>query len=138
MGRTVNSALDDVDLSPAGYRVLGYLATGVSAATVLAAKLAVSRPSVTAAVDALVLQGFVTRSPDAEDRRKVSISLTPAGEAALGDADELIAARLVLVGETLSEADARTVFDALDRLHDALNVYRANLHDQLRQSGQIE
>src|SRR5690606_33141171 len=73
LGRTVNLALDDVALTPAGYRMLAYLATGETAAKVLAAKLAISRPTVTATLDWLEPQGYVTRSPSELDRRRVDI-----------------------------------------------------------------
>lgn len=120
----MNAALDGALLSSAGYRLLGYLATGHSAASVLAAKLAVSRPSVTVAVDVLEKQGFVTRSQDTSDARRVTISMTAAGRAALARADDLVAERLDLVAESLGDVETRAVFDALELLHDALNVYR--------------
>lgn len=137
LGRTVNSALDDVELSPAGYRVLGYLATGESAATVLAAKLAVSRPSVTAAVDSLEKQGFVTRLPDSSDGRRMKIAMTPRGRQALEAADALVADRLGLVVESLSASQARAVFDSLQLLHDALNTYRARRYEAGTKAGPV-
>src|SRR5687767_3257244 len=83
LGRMVSRALEDSELNPAGYRMLASLSSGASAAANLADKLAVSRPTVTATVDWLEGRGFVSRTPDPDDRRRAAIALTPAGEAAL-------------------------------------------------------
>ena len=95
LGRTVERALTDADISPAGYRVLSWLAMGDAAAAVLADKLAVSRPTVTLVVDGLQARGLVSRTADERDRRRVTISMTAAGQAALADADGVVRATVV-------------------------------------------
>ncbi len=73
--------------SPAQLHVLGLLRE-VAPMTVshLAARLGISPPSASAIVDRMVDAGLVARERSEEDRRVVSVSLTPAGEAALKEA----------------------------------------------------
>ena len=126
--RTVNRALDDAELSPAGYRLMAHLATGGRPATALAEKLAVSRPTVTAVTDWLESRGYVVRTPDTSDRRRVRIGMTEAGRRALAEADDRVGGRLRAVLETLSDDEARLVLDALELLHDALDEHRLREH----------
>lgn len=92
-----------VDLTLSQYRVLGILGEGREAASALADKLAVSRPSVTGVVDGLVARGLVRRGQAVGDRRRVDIDLTDAGRLLLGAADAAVDARLdrilALIGE---------------------------------------
>lgn len=96
LGRQVEIALARIDLTTAQYRALVQLGEGAEASSSLAAKLAVSRPTVTAVVEGLVQRGLVDRWHSDEDRRRVSVSLTEAGRQALAQAD-------VVVGEKLAE-----------------------------------
>ena len=63
LARQVELALATVDLTLPQYRVLILLGEGKEAASALADKLAVSRPSVTGVVDGLVARGLVQREP---------------------------------------------------------------------------
>ncbi|MDH4169158.1 MAG: MarR family transcriptional regulator [Acidimicrobiia bacterium] len=94
LGRQVTHALRTVDLSDSQYRMLAFLAGGASAATPMAGRLDLSRPSITALVDGLEARGHVERCTDETDRRRVRLSLTPAGEAALVAADRVVNDRL--------------------------------------------
>ena len=132
LGRTVDRALDDAELSPAGYRVLSWLSMGSAAAAVLAEKLAVSRPTVTLVVDGLQARGLVDRTVDTNDRRRVTISMTAAGRAALADADARVARRL---GEVLAPLDAEqraVIVTAMELLQGALRDDRERRHRQRR------
>jgi DNA-binding MarR family transcriptional regulator len=72
------------DMSLAQVTVLGRLdRVGPAAVSDLAAGERVRPQSMAATVAALLAAGLVSRAPDAEDRRRVLISLTPAGEEAL-------------------------------------------------------
>jgi long-chain acyl-CoA synthetase len=90
----VEIALAKVDLTIAQYRALVQLGEGAEAASSLAAKLAVSRPSATAVVEGLVQRGLVDRRQSADDRRRVSVTLTESGERVLAEADEVVRTRL--------------------------------------------
>jgi long-chain acyl-CoA synthetase len=94
LGRQVEIALAKVDLTNAQYRALVQLGEGAEASSSLAAKLAVSRPSATAVVEGLVQRGLVDRRHSADDRRRVSVTLTEAGRDVLAAADAAVKARL--------------------------------------------
>ncbi|MEJ2089918.1 MAG: MarR family transcriptional regulator, partial [Gammaproteobacteria bacterium] len=51
----------------------------------LADRLGITRPSITSLIDGLVRQGLVRRQPARDDRRRMTISLTPAGRQLLTD-----------------------------------------------------
>jgi long-chain acyl-CoA synthetase len=70
--------------------VLGILAEGSSAASGLADRLAVRRPSITALIDGLVARGLVDRRQEEDDRRKVALRLTEDGERILEEADRAV------------------------------------------------
>ena len=67
------------ELSLPQYRVLGLLSAGDERATQLAARLAVTKPTLTALIDGLVERGFVVRETTDGDRRAVRLSITDAG-----------------------------------------------------------
>jgi long-chain acyl-CoA synthetase len=86
--------LAEVDLSLPQYRILIHLDEGKVAASTLADKLAVSRPSITAVVDGLVTRGLVERQHEPGDRRRVGHDLTADGRRVLERADESVDRRL--------------------------------------------
>jgi long-chain acyl-CoA synthetase len=90
LGRQVEWALCEVELSAAQYRLLGLLDTRPEVASVLADKLTVSRPSITTVVDGLVARGLVERGSAEGDRRRVTHDLTEAGRALLQEADRVV------------------------------------------------
>src|SRR5688500_6981620 len=73
------------DLTLAQYRVLALVAGGDERASLLAERLAVAKPTVTAVVDGLVERGFVSREAVEGDRRSLRLAITKAGRAALAD-----------------------------------------------------
>ncbi|HSL59104.1 MAG TPA: MarR family winged helix-turn-helix transcriptional regulator [Acidimicrobiales bacterium] len=125
LARVVENALGEVEMSLPQYRMLVFLAEGGSAAaSALAGKLGVSRPSVTALVDGLVAKGLVERQPDPSDRRRVSHAVTEAGLAALDRADTAVTARLVEVAERVDAGEQADAFAGLAAWERALNVSR--------------
>ncbi|HEY2326925.1 MAG TPA: MarR family transcriptional regulator [Gaiellaceae bacterium] len=93
LARHVEMAAGTADLTLAQYRVLGILSGQSAAASVLAEKLAVSRPSVTGVVDGLVARELVTRTHDPVDRRRISLDLTKQGRTVLAGIDAEIGRR---------------------------------------------
>jgi DNA-binding MarR family transcriptional regulator len=67
------------DLGEQQMWVLYALTRGRKLTSELAKKFNVANPTITRTVDALVERGFVERQPDADDRRKIYLQLTPAG-----------------------------------------------------------
>jgi DNA-binding MarR family transcriptional regulator len=90
LSKRVEVALGTVDLTLPQFRVLGILAEGSSAASGLADRLAVRRPSITALIDGLVARGLVDRRQEEDDRRKVALRLTKDGERILVEADRAV------------------------------------------------
>jgi DNA-binding MarR family transcriptional regulator len=82
------------ETTPSQYRVLALVASGDERATHLAGRLALAKPTITAAVDGLVERGLLTRSDVAGDRRATRLAVTAAGRVALDRTEEAIAARL--------------------------------------------
>ncbi len=103
LARQVELAVGTVDLTLAQYRVLGILGDGCEAASTLAKKLAVSRPSVTGVVDGLVARGLVIRGGDESDRRRVSVDLTDEGRRVLAEADAAVSTRFERIQQLLGE-----------------------------------
>lgn len=111
----------DTPLTMPQYRVLGLLSAGDSRAGHLATRLAVSRPTVTALTDSLVERGFVTRVTAADDRRSVTLSITPEGQAAVEDTGAALRATLDDVIDRTTDPDA--VHVALNQLIPALDSW---------------
>jgi long-chain acyl-CoA synthetase len=124
LARQVELALATVELSLAQYRVLVLLGEGNEAASALADKLAVSRPSVTGVVDGLVSRGLVERHHGVEDRRRVGHDLTPAGRRVLATADGEIERRLSEIAAHRPDG-AAAAFAGLGPWREALDAYRA-------------
>lgn len=121
LAKQVEVALGPLDLSLPQYRVLALLGEGSTASSVLARRLAVSPPSVTAVVDGLVGRGLVEREADPEDRRRLTLLLTRDGAKLLAAADAAAEARLGEISGYFDEPP--TGLDlwnvALDRNRDA-------------------
>ena len=119
--RAMLAHLHSCTQSPAQLHVLGVL-RDVAPITVsqLASRLGISPPSTSAILDRMVDGGLVERTRSEEDRRIVSVSLTPAGETALTDA---IGGRRGLLERVLGRLDAvelRDTIRVLGRLEEAL------------------
>lgn len=126
LARLLENALAAVDLSLPQYRMLAFLDDmGSTAASALAGRLGVSRPSVTALIDGLVARGMAERAPDPLDRRRVAHAITPAGSAALAAADAAVVERLAALSERIaSEEDRAVAFRGLAVWLGALNAER--------------
>ncbi len=131
LARQVEVALGTLDLSPAQYRMLVQIARGTDASSSLAQKLAVSAPSVTSVVEALVQRGAVERAHSAADRRRIALALTDDGRELLLRAEEGLQARLqAIAGELDDEALVSGAISAMDIWGDALDRARARRHAQ--------
>jgi long-chain acyl-CoA synthetase len=124
LARQVELAVATTDLTLAQYRVLILLGEGKEAASALAEKLAVSRPSVTGVVDGLVARGLVQRDHDPDDRRRVGHALTQSGRRLLQNADAEVERRLNDIAAHRPEA-AAAAFAGLGGWREALDAYRA-------------
>jgi long-chain acyl-CoA synthetase len=134
LARQVELAASSLELTLSQYRVLGILGDGQEAASVLADKLAVSRPSVTGVVDGLVARGLVRRDHDGADRRRIGVGLTDEGRSVLAAADAEVQRRLIEIARYVEpEFESPTTgpdqaFGALSRWHAGLDAYRSARH----------
>lgn len=120
LARHLEKALGDEGITLAQYRVLAFLSHGEWAASKLAERLVVSRPSVTALVDGLVEQGWVERKASETDRRSVLHELTGAGRRRLEQATAVLAAGLGGLLDHLHDDERARAEDGLALLHVAV------------------
>ena len=128
LARQVELGAATAELSLSQYRVLMILDSGQEAASSLADKLAVSRPSITGVVDGLCSRGLVCRDNVDGDRRRVDVRLTEVGAAALATAEAEIGRRLAAIAAHMESAELDDPFSSLAPWRDALNAYRKARH----------
>jgi DNA-binding MarR family transcriptional regulator len=109
MGRMLKQQMTADGYGPSSYlhiELLRYL-TGEAEADMrdVARYLRVSAPSATGLVDTLVREKLVARKPDPKDRRRVLITVSPKGRAAIARAAKHREAAFARVAEPLSSAD---------------------------------
>jgi len=93
----------------------------------VAARMHVTSGSVTSVLDNLERKGFVLRSNDPGDRRRVLVDITPAAQAALDDMLPRISRNNDILFADLDDARCQQVLDALEVVRAAF----AELHDDL-------
>jgi long-chain acyl-CoA synthetase len=125
LAKTLEIALHEIDLSPSQYRLLVFLVESPAAATALAQRLDVTRPSLTALVDGLVQRGLVVRASDPDDRRRVTHAISDAGRSMVSEADAAIVARLEQLAGHLDADQRRTANAGLEHWLTAMRVARA-------------
>jgi DNA-binding MarR family transcriptional regulator len=118
--RSLERSAAENDLTLAQYRVLALVAAGDERSSLLASRLAVAKPTITAVVDGLVERGFVVREAIAGDRRSLRLGVTPAGATALQSAEHSMAAMLDHLCGFAADRDA--LIAALGALDDALTA----------------
>ena len=82
------------ELSLAHYRVLAAIASGDERASRVANRLAIGKPTVSAAVEALAQRGLLVRSAVDGDQRVAVLHLTPEGQALLARVEAEMIRRL--------------------------------------------
>jgi DNA-binding MarR family transcriptional regulator len=110
------------ELSLAHYRVLSAVASGDERASRVAQRLALGKPAISAAVDALCGRGLLQRSTDATDQRAAALVLTAQGRALLAQVENAMVERLERVC-ACTPNPARTV-ESLTWLGAALDAAR--------------
>jgi len=130
LARQVALALGDLDLSPSQYRLLLFLSEGNAAASAVAGRLAVSRPSVTALADGLEKRGLLQRKSDPADRRKVAHELTDAGRETLAAADLAVAEQITGIAAHLGADQADQALEGLALWNEALTRARGSREAQ--------
>jgi len=121
-GQAINQALEAAgfdDLPRRGSFVIGSVERGGLAMGSLAGVMGMSKQAASQLVDTLVTRGYLDRSPDVSDRRRMSVTLTERGQAAAVEIRAAVArvdaALTAAVGES-AIAGARRVLGALSEL----------------------
>lgn len=123
LAKVSGSALAEVDLTLAQYRVLVFLDAGARPASHVARLLDVAPSTVTSVVDGLCSRGLVHRGKDPFDRRRVVLSLTTQGTEMVTRGDQVVADRLGKLLERLPAKDAETALRGLESLNVAMEDY---------------
>jgi long-chain acyl-CoA synthetase len=116
--RALERAAGECELTLAQYRVLALVSAGDERSSLLAQRLTVAKPTITAVVDGLVERGYIERASVSGDRRSIRLSLTKAGVQVLRAADREMAATLEGIFVHADDRDA--LLHALGDLDDAL------------------
>ncbi len=114
------------ELSLAHYRVLSAIASGDERASLVADRLALGRPTISAAVEALCQRGLLSRSDVEGDQRAAALGLTPEGKALLARVESDMTDRITdLCDRTANGAQVLESLGALGRAVDELMAERA-------------
>jgi DNA-binding MarR family transcriptional regulator len=111
------------DLSLAHYRILSAVAGGDARASRIAARLALGKPAVSTAVEALCQRGLLEREDHAGDQRVVVLRLTREGTARLRAVEADMTRWLDALRTRTPDADA--VLDSLVHLGQAIEQVAA-------------
>lgn len=121
LARHIDTALADIGLTMAQYRLLVFVAANAERASILAERMAVSKPSLTAIVDGLVGRGLVAREHDEADRRRIHHHLTDDGMQLLADANAACNQRLAEIAGGMPERAIRSATAGAARWAKALD-----------------
>jgi DNA-binding MarR family transcriptional regulator len=121
-GAAIRAALEEAgceDVPRNGIFVIGAIARGGSPLSEIIKGLGVSKQAAGQLVDTLVVRGHLERTPDPEDRRRMTVSLTERGQLAASasrSAVEQVDARATAQVGAGRMAEARAVLGALIEL----------------------
>jgi DNA-binding MarR family transcriptional regulator len=105
------------DLSHFHYAILGILSgSGPLPVSEIGRRMLISKPQMTAMLDKLAELGLISRTPDAEDRRVIHISLSAKGKKALDKASQRMRENIKKKLSGLSREDREELAAALSRI----------------------
>jgi DNA-binding MarR family transcriptional regulator len=119
-------------LSIVGFQVLALLEMhGGMPMTRLADELGVALPNATGIVGRLVERGIVARSDDAQDRRRVVVTLTDAGHGLIGEMEEGRRERMSRLFSQMTEDQQQRLLQSVKDLHAAAMRLEAEAEDSI-------
>jgi DNA-binding MarR family transcriptional regulator len=123
MGRELHhgAAYADDAMHPGQIRLLGMIAKRDRTPKEIAERLDVAMPTVSKRLAVLERNGWLERGRDAEDRRRVVVSLTDEGRACLKKAHGTVEKHLASLMKRLGDEDLRALEQGLEALRDALD-----------------
>ncbi len=89
--------------------------------SILSDKLNVSRPRITAALSTLRKKGYVTMEMSAEDRRRISVILTPDGESFIKEKQDNVDRYFDVLAEGLGEANGSDLIRLIELSIEIMN-----------------
>jgi DNA-binding MarR family transcriptional regulator len=109
------------ELSLPQYRVLAAVAAGDERASRVAQRLALGKPTISAAVESLAGRGYLLRTEVRDDHRAVALAVTEHGRAALAATEHAMVRQLAALLEHADDRDCvlaglAALGEALDRL----------------------
>jgi DNA-binding MarR family transcriptional regulator len=121
MGRLRSTLQEGMDLSCNQFKMLLAINDkGICPLNTLAAELTIAMSSASEMLDKLVNLGLVSRSVDAESRRRVTIQVTDAGAHLISELQKGIVDNYRSLLERLSDVDQERLVDALETLVEIL------------------
>ena len=113
LARVAEQACQSTGISLPQYRLLVSVSDGAQRASELAARVGVSRPTLTSLVDGLEQAGLLRRQPVPTDRRGIELVPTVEGLGAVERADAALTRRMLELVGPETAARARCVVEAL-------------------------
>jgi DNA-binding MarR family transcriptional regulator len=111
------------DLTPSQLLVLQEIGEqGETTPTDLSSALQFSRATITSICDRLEASGLVVRERGNQDKRRIRLTVTEAGKAAIARAPDLLQQRLEQVFPTLPQWEQAMVLAGLERLGNVLGI----------------
>src|SRR5258708_2116005 len=105
------------ELSVPQFRVLSYLNRNAGGSlSEVADHIGLTRPAMSVLIDGLVTRTLVPRQTDPDDRRRLTLTLTRAGQNLYSAARQHTQARLAARLQTLSPAERGALVDSLEQL----------------------
>lgn len=126
LSKIVEAVLGELELTLNQFRMLTFIERGAPPIAELGSRLAMKPPNVTILIDGLVERGLALRARNAEDGRRVDLSLTDQGAALLLEAETRSDAVLDYLAER--SGDSEGPLDGLDSWTDVLDDIAIDLH----------
>lgn len=111
----------DLTIEPKHLFLLRYISSQPKTVGELADFVNVSAPTMSTVINTLVKRGWLERQRSLADRRVVQVTLTPAGEEILAQAQRHMVTILAAALEPLSAPDRQLLKDGLDLLQQAMS-----------------
>lgn len=128
-GQLHTVASEHYDISAEQYHILRHIYFGVNTVSQLANVKRISPSAISQGVDILVNRGFVSRTGDANDRRRIELELTPEGEKLLLAIFAETHARL---SAQLQELDPQAMQTAIEGLKVLAEIFKLQPQPSLK------
>ena len=114
-------AAEQFDISVEQFHILRNIRRGRGSVSELAEAKNISRPAISQGVDVLVHKGLVARTPNAQDRRQIQLTLTDSGNALLDAIFNNTRQWMMQVLSPLSNEELQTLVYAMESLRKIQN-----------------